>query len=224
MLMENAENFTEDKESKLNEIIQEAIETMYEAQANVNKNLKRYNIHFGNEDNPGIQFNNKINELAHEFRRAGLDFHHNSSLRDIISLRFQYYLRESQGKLKACNDSLVAEKKNSANAFLKRLQYKSNLTMAEKYAEEYRGYGNGIYSFTIEKDIIGTIVTILGTLKNQKSINALVTGCERELQSLGYGHLVSKLEQELVQNGYKSATSEGVAQRDVKEDAEYDDR
>ena len=161
------------------------------------KGFLKGKIDLNNRDNVYIQFNNKVGEIGRDFKEKGIDFYKDSALKNPIIYKLDRICLEGI-------DSLL----NFANEFGEKLgdkkapsvkYVKSVIESANKHLEEYRKYGDAIYNFDIEKEIVGAVTEYYEYCNGRGEWEY-----EKELKALGYEKLIPELKKSLKEKGYDS--------------------
>jgi len=139
---------------------------------------------FTNRDNIGIQLNNKIGEMNHLFREAGLDFFNDS----VLSVPILYSLTViNQGRIDFLKASSPEINKVGSRLFRKKM---------EDFFEKYRTYNDRVFQYNLEDELIPAIINMfMICLLNpkQEPMRVRIDSCEQEIRSLGLGHLIPEL-------------------------------
>lgn len=189
-------------------------------------------IHLDDSNNLGIQFNNKVVELSHVFKNAGIEFYRGSALKYPILYKLQTLLSEGIKNIESYAKTFELDDKE-LNKKVSKEYAESVIESANQYVKEYQNCSDSIYSFNIENDIVDSIAEYY---EANRDVWELITdkgsigGFEEELQALGYGHLTQKLQIALQQRGYNNQISDNNKQYvhnndeiEVNEDISYDD-
>lgn len=237
---EQPKQWTVEDETKLiYDRISEIIGKIRAMQDKINEDSQG-SMQLDNTNNAGIQFNNKLVELSHVFKRAGLEFYRGSTLKNPILHKLQTSLSEGMGNIE-----------NYAKTFDldgKKLDKKVSTEYAEtvigeanQYMDEYKKSSKNIGSFSIEKDIVNAIVEYYEANRETWELitdNGSIGRFEQELQALGVGHLIPELQTALQQRGYNNEIADNNEQHigndskieksdisldEVQEEISYDD-
>lgn len=181
--------------------------------------------------NIAITLNNKLVELNHVFKRAGISMFGFSILGDATIEDLINYQKQGIQKINDYNETMGRitnekiknmqenKKTNKFKRYFSKIKNdkiiytKEEIEELNAYLEEYKKLENKLYNYDLKDHIVPSLVKELrNKMKNQENIPKLLENeVIPELNKLGLSYLVSELKEAL---GFKSSQDTGIPVED----------